>query len=62
MSLTAAGRGEVLAPVAAQVVPDQFLVGDALDVGIGASQVVGRELPDDERERAIGERELVSRG
>ena len=51
--LTAAARGEVLTPVAAQVVSDEFLVGDAFDVGVGARQVVGGDLADDERQRPV---------
>ena len=44
---------EVLTAVSAQVVSDKFLVGDAFDVGVGPSEVVGRDLPDYERQRAV---------
>ncbi len=54
-----AARREVLAPVAPQVGADQLLVGDALGVDVGATEVVRGEFADDEGERPVGEGDLV---
>jgi len=51
--LDGATRGEILTTVTAQVRPDDLLIGSALRVDIGATEVVLRELGHHERERPV---------